>query len=303
MVGILRKRISGFLAGATEIEPPAGSDHEEVIVKETSAPDTNVDGLCPTFVDVMCASTNELPAEQQRADSRHIRHCPHCQAELRESQELLDVIAANAAYLFETETESPQASLTIPTTRIPSATRWLPLAAALVVIVGLLGGLLRSPEVVEADEILARLAQHEQAASLDPWYVWSAEGAGLGIARRLDPHAFQDTTQVARTVDALLRQHGFALRDPFRVAAIRAWRAGLAQRHDRVTYRDGEIIVTITGRHALREVELIIDPAEFVVVSQRWIFPGVGRLECTRPKPNDASPTETETTSTPGARR
>jgi hypothetical protein len=273
-------------------------------VSETSAPDANVDGLCPTPADVMCASTRELPSEEQRAVSRHVSHCSYCQAELRESQGFLDLIAANSAYLFQSENTPTRR--TAPTKRIAFAARWLSLAAALVVIVALFGGFLRSPDVAHADEILARLAQHEhRASSLDPWYVWIVDAPSRGLTAQgsIAARALLDNAQDAQAADALLHEHGFALRHPFRIAAIQAWSARLAQRRDRVVYRDGTIVVTITGRDALRELEMVIDPAEFIIVSQRWMFLGVGQLECRRPTPNDVAPTKTDSTSTTGAGR
>jgi hypothetical protein len=275
-------------------------------VRETSAPDTNVDGLCPSLAELMCASTRELPPDEQRAVSRHISRCPRCQAELRASQGFLDHIAADADYLFQTERTPSRPRLTVFTRPIATPAGWWSLAAALVGMVALFGGFLRSPDVAHADEILARLAQRESYSSpRDPWFVWRGDPSsrGLSAQRALDARVLLDDASASRTLDALLHERGFALRDPFNIAAIQAWSARLAQRQDRVVYRDGEIVVTITGRDALREIELTIDPAEFVVIGQRWMFAGVGQLEFRRPKPSDAVPTKTGNAPTTGAGR
>lgn len=230
----------------------------------------------------MLASTSELPDDEQRDVSQHLDKCSRCQAKLRDSQDVLVFVAAN-----------PDLRPTARLARITPTTRWLALAAAVLLLVGVFGGFLRNPDVARADEILDRLARNEtRAASLNGWYLWTVivPSRGLNTRGAIDSRALRDNTQAAHTAETLLKTHGFELRDPFRIAAIQAWKSRLTWRRDRVVQRDGEIVVTITGSDALREIEIVVDPAEFVVVSQRWSFPGVGQVECSRPKPTDASP-------------
>lgn len=250
-------------------------------MRETSAPDANVEHLCPPTADLLCASTSELPDDEQRDVSRHLEACPSCQAKLRGQQAVLVFVAANADDL------KPTARLT----RITSRTGWLALAAAVLLLVGLFGGFLRNPDVARADEILARLAQNETHVSRpDGWYLWTVivPSRGLNARGAIDSRAPRDNTQAAHTAEALLNTHGFVLRDPFSLSALQAWRSRQSERREHVAHRDGEIVVTITGSESLREIEIVIDPVEFVAVSQRWTFPGVGQVECSRPKPNDA---------------
>jgi hypothetical protein len=279
-------------------------------VRDTSAPGAQRDDRnpCPSGADLLCASTNELPPEEQQAVVQHVTHCKVCQAELGEIEKWLRVMAAQ-----EAEAKKSNDARRTPLTsrrRGTSVVGWLSIASAVLVVVVLTAMFQQRTEVARADEILARLAQRERGALvIQGPYLWGADFSSL--ARR-DGHSGPgvgvggtrlDAASAPSAADTLLRENGFDARHPFRIAPIQKWSAALANRRDRVTSRDGLLIVTISGRGALREIEIAIDEKQFAIVRQHWVFRDVGRIDCRRPTPDAPALPGTNGAPRPGGSR
>jgi hypothetical protein len=277
-------------------------------VRDTSAPGAQRDDRnpCPSGADLLCASTNELPPEEQQAVVHHVRGCGACQAELREMEAWLGFMAAQetAATKSDDERRAPLTSRR----RGTSVVRWLSMASAALVIVVLTAIFQQRTEVARADEILARLAQRQPGAlAIQDSYLWGADLSSLapgggytgpaGRGTRLDP------ANVPHAVDTLLRGQGFDARHPFLVAPIKKWSETLPYRRESVIRRDGQIIVTISGRSVLQEVEITIDERQFAIVRQHWVFRDIGRIDCRRPTPDAPALPGTKGAPRPGGSR
>lgn len=266
---------------------------------------------CPDLADLLLASEGELPKRRQTEVTAHLRSCARCREQLgsvglamREYQDAetkphvagtASEVAAERLDLFRSRLRHEQREQNGRESRFP-VRRWLPIAAAIPIIVGALLFSNRYSSVVRAEELLTRAAAQEQSAP-------------VGTVRRLQFHVRRTGTTSSpksftrevglRTVSAstaasaapandddrelrrLLDANHFGASDPLSVRSFRAWRDSLTQHTDSVRLLGNDAIAlrTETTDGVLRSAELIVRRVDFQPLRQTLSFDGFGEIE------------------------
>jgi hypothetical protein len=272
---------------------------------------------CPSLVQLLMAEERELPAQEQLAIDLHTSRCPKCRQQLHEQDHVIREVKEHCRRVFGPDAQRrrfgdfqarlhdlQQASIHHHATfRIR---RWLPLAA--LIPVGFLGLLLlyqSHAAIVQADELLTRAAAVERdrpigtrqrvrmrlldgeapvftTASLKSSFSFTEElidGIALASASETIPNGLPSTLALK------LQTYHIDPQQPLSVAHFVMVRSALRHRQDNVTRFTGAngtpmlALRTTTDVGDLREAELIVEQNTFHVVSESFVFVGLGRIE------------------------
>jgi hypothetical protein len=273
------------------------------------------DSPCPQLAELILASEGELPKRRQHEVSTHIRHCPTCRetlgradrclAEFQDAHETPQLRAAEAvaaaerANDFRTRLRQEQRVQLAHQTRFPVRS-WLPVAAAVPVLVAALFFSNRYSVIVRAEELLTRAVAQEQAAPagtvrrvqirVNPTRHAGAPGHSnrtawsmtreLGLTRPLSTSP-ASTNSDHDELAALLTANHFDWQDPLSVRAFRTWRDSLANKTDSVTLADTDSLAlrTTTPDGILRSATLIVRRVDFQPIKETLNFEGFGEVE------------------------
>jgi hypothetical protein len=282
------------------------------------------DSPCPDLADLLLASEGELPKRRQTEVAAHLRQCAACReqlgsvglamreyqdAEPRSSAAFADA-TADRLDQFRTRLQQERRAQVAREIRLPvlPVRRWLPVAAAVPVLVAALFFSDRYSSVVRAEEFLTRAAAQEQSAPVGTvrrlqFHVrrtasrGPAQGRG-GVGPVLtssggDQWSFTrdvGASNVASTASAsvpaeelgaLLQASHFDWSDPLSVRGFRTWRESLSTKTDSVTPIGGDALAlrTVASTGVLRSAELIVRRVDFQPLKQTLSFEGFGDVE------------------------
>ncbi len=278
--------------------------------------DPRADSPCPELADLILASEGELPKRRQREVSEHVRHCSTCRealggadrslAEFEDALNTPQRIAAEATAAaartaeFRVRLHDEQRTTAAKASRL-SFRSWLPVAAAVPVLVAVMFMSNRYSEVVRAEELLTRAVAQEESAPADTVrrveirVTRSAEALAtasrtkrgswsmtreIGFARPVsssESAANADSAEVATMMEA----NHFEWWDPLSVRGFRAWRDSLAHKSDSVSIADADTFAlrTTTPDGTLRSAELIVRRVDFQPLRATLNFEGFGAVE------------------------
>lgn len=260
---------------------------------------------CPDLAELLMASEGELSKRRQSEVSAHLRLCPACREQLgsvglalREYQDA--VTNANATTraaeadasadrleVFRDRLQDERRTQTANRVRLPFR-RWLPVAAAVPVLVGALFFSNRYTSVLRAEELLTKAAAQEQTVPAN-------------TVRRLEIHikrtgvrTTRDVGTSARIVSAsennadvevtrrLAASH-LDPQDPLSVRAFRTWHDSLRSKTDSVSPagRDALALHTETEDGVLQSVDLIVRRIDFQPLRATFAFADLGEVEIT----------------------
>jgi hypothetical protein len=287
---------------------------------------------CPDVAELELASEGELPKRRLESVREHVRRCARCRERLGEASNVIaaygevicdapptpaEIDAADARYdrfraRLREEAAQPQARprlrpAVVATSSWPAlalktrmkARPWLPVAAALPVIVLALVFSRSYTSTLKADELLTRAVVREQAAPkatvqrvqihFTPSTRARAGGArvasgatitrdvGAAVVPTSPPPAFAE-----ETLAALFAAHHLDLADPLSVSRFQAWRSSLIQKRDVVQSREGDGLLalkTMTDEGTLRSAEIVVRQSDYHPVRQNLDFENVGEVE------------------------
>jgi hypothetical protein len=258
---------------------------------------------CPDLADLLLASEGELPKRRQAEVTAHLRQCAACRDQLGgvglALREYQDATGASDATSRASEADASAERLDVFRDRLQDERRtqsanrvrlpfrqWLPVAAAVPVLVGALFFSNRYTSVVRAEELLTKAAAQEQ---LIP----------SGTVRRLQIHIKRTGVRTTRDVgsaanlvpvgqnpedaDLTRRLEASHLdpRDPLSVRAFRGWHDSLRSKTDSVSPVDGDALAlhTETDDGVLHSVELIVRRVDFQPVRATFAFTDLGEVE------------------------
>jgi len=273
---------------------------------------------CPDLADLLLASEGELPKRRQLEIAAHVDQCATCRETLgaaglaiREYQDAeqnpqaaaaATVATAARVNRFRTRLRQEKRDQVTREVRLP-VRRWLPVAAAVPVLVAALFFSNRYGSVVRAEELLTRAVAQEQSAPIGTvrrveirvrrgprtgmpgmptrTSAWSMTRE-LGTARPVA--ASQSTPETEAESDelaTLLEANHFDWRDPLSVRSFSTWRDSLTNKTDSVTpiSSDALTLRTTTPDGLLRSAELIVRRVDFQPVKQTLNFEGFGEVE------------------------
>jgi len=273
---------------------------------------------CPDLADLLLASEGELPKRRQLEIAAHVDQCATCRETLgaaglaiREYQDAeqnpqaaaaATVATAARVNRFRTRLRQEKRDQVTREVRLP-VRRWLPVAAAVPVLVAALFFSNRYGSVVRAEELLTRAVAQEQSAPIGTvrrveirvrrgprtgmpgtptrTSAWSMTRE-LGTARPVA--ASQSTPETEAESDelaTLLEANHFDWRDPLSVRSFSTWRDSLTNKTDSVTPLGSDALTlrTTTPDGLLRSAELIVRRVDFQPVKQTLNFEGFGEVE------------------------
>jgi hypothetical protein len=285
---------------------------------------------CPQRAVLLLVKDDELPTRAASDILTHLKSCTACQ----ETVERADVFTTLAAIISDEEREGEaaigrrrqrefmrrlQAQKTVSRAPSSSIRRWLPAAVALIplLVVGI--ALSRAGTVVQADELLARVATREQSSQANrvqrvrirltpgipaftrpparmPRVAPFSAVRDIASGREPDawPTAISSRTEEA-SLEGILARHGFDWRQPLSLEHYRKWRASLKVKRDEIQ-RAGHLLIlqTTTLEGQIRETALVVRRNDYEVVKLTLALESLGRLEIekidSRPLPGPDAP-------------
>ncbi len=268
---------------------------------------------CPPLWEVLDASDGTLPKVQIETIAQHLRTCERCRRQWRETETLLQAWHATVPADEPTDAERQARFLTRlrryqrrsgharrvqrRKARVRVIARWLPIAAALVLAIGLGVVLWQQTPVVRADDVLesaARVQQAQAPAFAQRVRLQVTARGSTAVAPDIPSFATEITLKGGRTSDDALRGVPTAaserlgplfdaarldLQEPFSVARVQAWRQSLTTTHENVI-RTGDLFVvrTTTPTGHVREIEVTIRAHTYHVVRVKFVFHELGTV-------------------------
>ncbi len=275
--------------------------------------DPRADSPCPELAELILASEGEVPKRRQRELSDHIRSCPTCRADLgnagralseyQDAHETPELRAAEATAaadrMAEFRLRLHDEQRTTAANASPFSFRsWLPVAAAVPVLVAALFISTRYSAVVRAEELITRAVAQEESVPVGTvrrveirvtptrsgtptgghHQAWSMTRE-LGLTRPAMTSASANPDHDALV--ALLEANHLEWQDPLSVRAFRTWRDSLPHKTDSVTFPDPDTLAlqTTTADGLLRSAVLIVRRVDFQPIKQMLNFEGFGQVE------------------------
>jgi hypothetical protein len=257
---------------------------------------------CPDLADLLLASEGELPRRRQTEVTSHLRLCATCRDQLgnaglaiREYQDALPGPHATPTGAeadtrverldhFRLRLKQEQRAQSTRDSRLP-VRQWLPVAAAVPLLVAAMFFSSRYTSVVRAEELLTRAVAQEQATA-------------AGTVRRLQIQMKRTGTRFTRDVGAVsavsiaqtagdaeltrrLDASHLDWRDPLSVRAFRTWHDSLRVKTDSVASlgNDALALRTETTDGLLRSAELIVRRVDFQPLRATFSFEDLGDVE------------------------
>jgi hypothetical protein len=261
---------------------------------------------CPDLADLLLASEGELSKRRQAEVSAHLRLCPACREQLGSVglalREYQDAVAdANATTraadadasadrldVFRDRLQDERRTQTANRVRLPFR-RWLPVAAAVPVLVGALFFSNRYTSVLRAEELLTKAAAQEQTVPANTVRRLEIHIKRTGVRTTRDvgtsarlvsvsEHAAADVELTRRLAESHLDPQ-----DPLSVRAFRTWHDSLRAKTDSVSPagRDALALHTETDDGLLQSVELIVRRIDFQPLRATFVFADLGEVEIT----------------------